>query len=107
MSEKTAHKYRKSGKLPSQGKVIHDWRNSPDPFDPEAWYWVEEVLENFDSIEVKTLFELLQKEHPGKCRHRLNPVATRTSASLNAGANEDFDHAVNVTLSLIIRSQGS
>ena len=66
MSEKTARKYRKSGKLPSQCKVVHDWRTRPDPLDPEDWRWVEEVLENNDGIEAKTLFEVLQREHPGK-----------------------------------------
>jgi len=34
MSGKTARKYHKSGKLPSQCKVIHDWRTRPDPLDP-------------------------------------------------------------------------
>ena len=66
MSEKTARKYRKSGKLPSQCKVLHDWRTRPDPFDQEDWFWVEDVLENNDGIEAKTLFDVLQREHPGK-----------------------------------------
>jgi transposase len=66
MSEKTARKYRKSGKLPSQCKVVHNWRTRPDPFDQNDWLWVEEVLENNDGIEAKTLFEVLQREHPGR-----------------------------------------
>jgi transposase len=66
MSEKTARKYRKSGKLPSQCKVVHDWRTRPDPLDPDDWHWAEEVLQNNDGIEAKTLFEVLQREHPGK-----------------------------------------
>jgi hypothetical protein len=66
MSEKTARKYRRSGKLPSQCKVVHDWRTRPDPLDREDWRWVEEVLENNGGIEAKTLFEVLQREHPGK-----------------------------------------
>ena len=64
MSEKTARKYRRSGKLPSQCKVIHGWRTRPDPLDQEDWHWVEEVLENNGGIEAKTLFEVLQREHP-------------------------------------------
>jgi hypothetical protein len=43
MSEKTARKYRKSGKLPSQCKVIHDWRTRPDPFDQDDWRCVEQA----------------------------------------------------------------
>ncbi len=66
MSEKAARKYRKSGKLPSQCRVLHDWRTRPDPFDQNDWRWVEEALENNDGIEAKTLFEVLQREHPGK-----------------------------------------
>jgi transposase len=66
MSEKTARKYRKSGKLPSQCKVVHDWRTRPDPLDPDDWRWAEEILENNDGVEAKTLFEVLQREHPGK-----------------------------------------
>jgi transposase len=66
MSEKTARKYRKSGILPSQCKVVHNWRTRPDPLDQEDWRWVEEVLENNAGIEAKTLFEVLQREHPGK-----------------------------------------
>lgn len=66
MSEKTARKYRKMGKLPSQCKAIHDWRTRPDPFEEGDWRWVEEVLENKDGIKAKTLFEVLQREYPGK-----------------------------------------
>jgi transposase len=66
MSEKTARKYRKSGKLPSQCKVTHDWRTRTDPLDPDDWRWAEEMFENNDGIEAKTLFEVLQREHPGK-----------------------------------------
>jgi len=66
MSEKTARKYRKSGKLPSRCKVIHDWRTRSDPLDPDDWRWAEEILENNDGVEAKTLFEVLQREHPGK-----------------------------------------
>jgi hypothetical protein len=46
--------------------VIHDWRTRPDPLDPDDWRWAEEVLEHNDGIEAKTLFEVLQREHPGK-----------------------------------------
>ena len=64
MSEKTARKYRKSGKLPGQCKVVHDWRTRQDPTDPNDWHLVEEVLENNDGIEAKTLSEFLQREYP-------------------------------------------
>jgi transposase len=66
MSEKTARKYRRLGKLPSQCKPIHDWRTRPNPFAEDDWHWVEEVLENNNGVEAKTLFEALQREHLGK-----------------------------------------
>jgi hypothetical protein len=66
MSEKTARKYRTSGKLPSQCKVVHDWRTRQDPFEPDDWHWAEDLLGNNDGIEAKTLFEILQREHPGR-----------------------------------------
>jgi len=66
MSEKTARKYRRLGRLPSQCKPIHDWRTRPNPFAEDDWHWVEEVLENNNGVEAKTLFEALQREHLGK-----------------------------------------
>jgi hypothetical protein len=66
MSEKTARKYRRLGKLPSQCKGPRYWRTRSDPFDPDDWHWVEEVLENNPGIEARTLFGVLQREHPGK-----------------------------------------
>lgn len=66
MSEKTARKYRNSDKLPSQCKAVHDWRTRPDPIDPEDWHWAEEILANNSGVEAKTLFQVLQREHPGK-----------------------------------------
>ena len=65
MSTKTARKYLKSGKFPSQSKKPHDWATHPDPF-AEDWAWVEDFLDNNTGIEAKSLFEALQREHPGK-----------------------------------------
>ncbi len=36
MDEKTARKYRKKGKLPSELKQEHTWRTRNDPFE-DAW----------------------------------------------------------------------
>jgi hypothetical protein len=44
----------------------HSYRSRPDPFDQDDWRWVEEVLESNNGMEAKTLFEVLQREHPGK-----------------------------------------
>lgn len=65
MSTKTARKYLKSGKLPSQSKVVHNWATHEDAFAGD-WPWVKDFLENNDGLEAKTLFEALQRKHPGK-----------------------------------------
>lgn len=65
MTEKTARKYRRSGKLPSQCKVDHTWRTRQDPFAEDDWNWVEDFLEIPPGLEAKTLFEALQREKPG------------------------------------------
>ena len=65
MSEKTARKYRPSGKLPSQVQAAHIWRTRPDPFE-EDWSWIKELLEYNSGLEAKTIFEVLQRRQPGK-----------------------------------------
>lgn len=65
MNEKTARKYRKLGKLPSQIKSAHQWRTREDPFE-EDWPWIEELLEYNAGLEAKTIFEALQRMQPGK-----------------------------------------
>ena len=44
MSERTARKYERAGKLPSQMKRPHTWRTRANPFE-EDWPWVVEQLE--------------------------------------------------------------
>lgn len=66
MDEKTARKYRDIGKLPSELKAerIRTWRTREDPFE-EVWEQVKSFLENNPGLEAKTLFEHLQRQHPG------------------------------------------
>ena len=65
MCEKTARKYRRSGKLPSDMKTPHSWRTRTDPF-CDVWDEVRELIEDMPGLEAKTLFEYLQREHPGE-----------------------------------------
>lgn len=65
MSEKTARRYRDLGKLPGEVRPQHDWRTRVDPFEA-VWAKVREQLENEPRLEARTLFEALQREHPGK-----------------------------------------
>ena len=63
MSEKTARKYRRLSRLPSQVKTIHDWRTREDPFQ-EDWPWIQELLGNNSGLEARTIFEALQRMAP-------------------------------------------
>jgi len=63
MDRKTARKYVAAGKLPSELKQPRDWRTRPDPFE-EHWPEIEARLRETPEFEAKTLFELLQQEHP-------------------------------------------
>ena len=66
MSRKTAHKYLKGGKLPSQCRVEHTWPTRQDPF-ADDWTFIEQLLKDTQSaLEAKTLFDHLQRAYPGK-----------------------------------------
>lgn len=65
MDEKTARKYLRVNKPPSQCKKEHTWRTRKDPFEDD-WEEVKEMLEIEPGLEAKTLFEYLQRENPGK-----------------------------------------
>jgi hypothetical protein len=65
MDPKTARKYIKIGKLPSQIKCRHDWRSRKDPFEKD-WPEILEMLEINPGLEGKTIFEHLQSKYPGR-----------------------------------------
>jgi hypothetical protein len=53
MSEKTARKYRRESKMPSEGKGKHWWRTRPHPFG-EVWEAVGKHLEEHPGLQAKT-----------------------------------------------------
>jgi len=66
ISSKTAGKYLKNGKLPSQCRVEHTWPTRQDPF-ADDWAFVEQILiDTQAALEAKTIFEHLQMAYPGK-----------------------------------------
>lgn len=65
MSEPTARKYRKVGKLPSELSKKHDWRTRPDPFG-EVWPEIQALLDRDAALEAKTVFEEIQRCHPDR-----------------------------------------
>jgi hypothetical protein len=65
MDRKTAGKYARLGKLPSELKQPRTWRTRSDPFELD-WPWVEEQLANAPELEALTLFEALLERHPDR-----------------------------------------
>lgn len=65
MDEKTARRYRDLGKLPSESRCRRDWRTRPDPFE-EVWEQLRAQVGDAPGLEAKTLFDALQREHPGR-----------------------------------------
>ena len=61
MDVKTARKYRDAGKLPSELKEPHIWRNRPDPF-ADNWDEIEKMLEQEPGLQAKTVFEHFQSK---------------------------------------------
>lgn len=65
MDRKTARKYVKAAKLPSQLVAPRTWLTREDPF-AEDWGEVVSMLTTSPGLEAKTLFELLQERHPDR-----------------------------------------
>jgi transposase len=65
MSEPTARKYRRAGKLPQEMRAAHSWRTRSDPFEA-VWPEVEALLAQDAGLQAKTVFEELQRRHPGQ-----------------------------------------
>jgi hypothetical protein len=64
MDPKTARKYLALNRLPSEVKKERHWRTREDPFS-EVWDQVRQQIQENPGLEAKTLFEWLQREHPG------------------------------------------
>jgi hypothetical protein len=64
MSEGTARKWTRLGKLPSEVKIAHTWRTREDPFEG-VWDRIRPMFELNSGLEAKTVFEYLQREQPG------------------------------------------
>ena len=65
MDPKTARKYMRGGRLPSEQRVDRTWRTRTDPF-AAVWDEVREQIEANPGLEAKTLFEALQRQRPGE-----------------------------------------
>jgi len=67
MDEKTARRYRRLGKVPSEVAVPHTWRTRPDPF-KDVSDEVKRFLEINPGLQAKTIFGHLRQKYPGRFR---------------------------------------
>jgi len=67
MSEPTARKYRRLGKLPAAIRPAHDWRTRSDPF-AAVWPEVQALLEQDGGLQAQTVFAELLRRYPGRFR---------------------------------------
>lgn len=65
MDAKTARKYLRANRIPSELKGEREWRTRTDPF-AEVWPSIQRQVEESPGLEAKTLLEWLQREHPGR-----------------------------------------
>src|SRR3954453_4806141 len=79
MDPKTARKYLRDRRLPSEMRGKHTWRTRPDPF-ADVWEQVQELLTVEPGLQAKTLFEHLQQAHPGRFSDGQVRTSTDTAA---------------------------
>lgn len=65
MDRKTARRYVKAQKLPSELKTPRWWRTRQDRF-AEDWPEIEKLLGDAPGMEAQTVLEVLQERHPGR-----------------------------------------
>ena len=73
MDPKTARKYLRDRRLPSEMRQKHTWRTRPDPF-ADSWEEIRQLLTAEPGLQAKTMFEHLQRRIQagsvtGKCGH--------------------------------------
>src|SRR5213076_287719 len=65
MDPKTARKYLRDRRLPSEMRQKHTWRTRTDPF-ADTWEEIRQLLTTEPDLQAKTLFEHLQRTYPGR-----------------------------------------
>ena len=65
MDRKTARDYLGDPRLPSERKEDRTWRTRTDPF-TDVWEQIRERIATNPGLEARTLFEALQRRHPGR-----------------------------------------
>src|SRR5207237_9491720 len=84
MDEKTARKYRRMGKLPSQNKKARWWRTREDLF-KDVWPQIEEILQQDASVEAGTIFDYLSRNYEGRFKEGQLRTLTKRSTEWRRG----------------------
>jgi hypothetical protein len=84
MDRKTARKYVREGKLPSDLVEPRAWRTRADPF-ADDWAWVEEQLKASPTLEAKTLFDALCEQRPEVVRGKPSVVHSKPLGRAQSG----------------------
>ncbi len=89
-SERTARKYARSGRAPSQVRVPHTWRTRPDPF-AEVWPEIEALLRQDGGLQAKTIWMELNERYAGRfSAGQLRTLQRRVSAwRVKSGPNQE------------------
>lgn len=90
MDPKTARKYVRGGKLPSELVAPRDWRTHEDAF-LEHWPELEAMLAESPAFEAKTLFEVLVGKYPGRYEEGQLRTLQRRVKSWRAERGPDKD----------------
>lgn len=92
MARKTAAKYVRDGRLPSERQEKRRWRTRANPF-AAHWQEVETMLSVAWELEAKSLFEWLQERYPGEYQEgqvRTFQRQVRRWRALHGGEKEVF-----------------
>ncbi len=65
MDPKTARKWLRLRRLPSEQRRVRTWRTRLDPFAP-VWDQIRAQLEESPGLEAKTVFDALHRQYPGQ-----------------------------------------
>lgn len=87
---KTARKYLKSGKLPSELKKPHDWQTRKDPF-AKDWSWIKEQIIAEPELEAKALLEELILKYPDRYASKHLRTLQRRFEDTRAKSGKDQD----------------
>lgn len=93
MSRQTAAKYEKADRMPSRDKTARTWRTRENPFQ-DVWPRIEGILKDAPGVQAKMIFDLLQREHPGRFNDNQLRTLQRQVRTYRATQGKDTNNEV-------------